>query len=248
VYSDGATIADLDRFVSTHKAGDPTDGDNQTILGDKTFEDYVTFQQPTTFQNGVYITGSLETGGTITADGGLIVGTDAQNPANVTVYGTIDGILTTSSSVGDLSTEYGMVGIKYSNVLRANLSFAGLYLYDSTGTLNLKLDSTNGSAEIGSLTISGSTVARNVSVTGLTGTAPYKSSGTLIIPVGCIVCAVPDSFVSSYSVGDSISISASTFKACDLSGSTKTDYITAGSYKAVSNTDSNGVTLLQSIS
>lgn len=248
VYSDGATIADLDRFVSTHKAGDPTDGDNQTILGDKTFEDYVTFQQPTTFQNGVYITGSLETGGTITADGGLIVGTDAQNPANVTVYGTIDGILTTSSSVGDLSTEYGMVGIKYSNVLRANLSFAGLYLYDSTGTLNLKLDSTNGSAEIGSLTISGSTVARNVSVTGLTGTAPYKSRGTLIIPVGCIVCAVPDSFVSSYSVGDSISISASTFKACDLSGSTKTDYITAGSYKAVSNTDSNGVTLLQRIS
>ena len=248
VYSDGATIADLDRFVSTHKAGDPTDGDNQTILGDKTFEDYVTFQQPTTFQNGVYITGSLETGGTITADGGLVVGTDAQNPANVTVYGTIDGILTTSSSVGDLSTEYGMVGIKYSNVLRANLSFAGLYLYDSTGTLNLKLDSTNGSAEIGSLTVSGSTVARNVSVTGLTGTAPHKSSGTLIIPVGCIVCAVPDSFVSSYSVGDSISISASTFKACDLSGSTKTDYITAGSYKAVSNTDSNGVTLLQRIS
>ena len=248
VYSDGATIADLDRFVSTHKAGDPTDGDNQSILGDKNFEDYVTFQQSTTFQNGVYITGSLETGGTITADGGLVVGTDAQNPANVTVYGTIDGILTTSSSVGALSTEYGMVGIKYGSVLRANLSFAGLYLYNSAGTLDLKLDSTNGSAEIVDLTVSGTTVAHSVSVTGLTGTAPYKSSGILIIPVGCIVCAVPDSFVSSYSVGDSISISASTFKACDLSGSTKTDYITAGSYKAVSNTDSNGVTLLQRIS
>lgn len=88
-----------------------------------------------------------------------------------------------------------------------------------------------------------------VSASGYIGAAPsIDGSNNLVIPVGGIVCAVPDSFVSSYSVGDSISISASTFKACDLSGSIKTDYITAGSYKAVSNTDSNGVTLLQRIS
>lgn len=37
VYSDGATLSDLQRFVSMHKAGDPTTGENQTILGDKTF-------------------------------------------------------------------------------------------------------------------------------------------------------------------------------------------------------------------
>lgn len=32
-----ASIADLERFVSLHKAGDPTQGEAQTILGEKTF-------------------------------------------------------------------------------------------------------------------------------------------------------------------------------------------------------------------
>lgn len=32
-----ASLADLERFVSLHKAGDPTDGEAQTILGEKTF-------------------------------------------------------------------------------------------------------------------------------------------------------------------------------------------------------------------
>lgn len=36
-YADGATIADLARFVSMYKAGDPTQGEDQTILGEKTF-------------------------------------------------------------------------------------------------------------------------------------------------------------------------------------------------------------------
>lgn len=36
-YADGASVSDLDRFVSMHKAGDPTVGEAQTILGDKTF-------------------------------------------------------------------------------------------------------------------------------------------------------------------------------------------------------------------
>lgn len=41
VFADGATIADLQRFVSMYKAGDPTNGDDQTIKGVKTFEDNV---------------------------------------------------------------------------------------------------------------------------------------------------------------------------------------------------------------
>lgn len=36
-----ASIADLARFVSLHSAGNPTAGDNQTILGDKSFSDDV---------------------------------------------------------------------------------------------------------------------------------------------------------------------------------------------------------------
>lgn len=38
-----AALSDLDRLVSCHKAGDPTAGDNQTILGDKTFVGDTTF-------------------------------------------------------------------------------------------------------------------------------------------------------------------------------------------------------------
>lgn len=36
-----ASLADLERFVSMHKAGDPTRGDNQDILGVKTFVDEI---------------------------------------------------------------------------------------------------------------------------------------------------------------------------------------------------------------
>lgn len=36
-----ASMADLERFVSTHKAGDPTQGDNQEILGEKTFDNTI---------------------------------------------------------------------------------------------------------------------------------------------------------------------------------------------------------------
>lgn len=37
VYGDGATLADLQRFVSMYKAGDPTSGEDQSILGTKVF-------------------------------------------------------------------------------------------------------------------------------------------------------------------------------------------------------------------
>jgi hypothetical protein len=36
-----ASTADLERFVSTHKAGDPTQGDNQEIFGEKTFDNTI---------------------------------------------------------------------------------------------------------------------------------------------------------------------------------------------------------------
>lgn len=52
-----ASIADLARFVSLHSAGNPTSGDDQTILGDKTFSDDVT------------ITGDLSVGGQTSCTG-----------------------------------------------------------------------------------------------------------------------------------------------------------------------------------
>jgi len=45
-----ASLADLERFVSAHKAGDPLSGDEQTIIGNKTFESFVTFESEATFE------------------------------------------------------------------------------------------------------------------------------------------------------------------------------------------------------
>lgn len=44
VESGVASLSDLSRFVSLHRAGDPTTGENQTIKGFKTFEDEVTLK------------------------------------------------------------------------------------------------------------------------------------------------------------------------------------------------------------
>lgn len=50
-YADSATIADLARFVSMYKAGDPTQGEDQEILGEKTFAGEVTFGNRAVFDD-----------------------------------------------------------------------------------------------------------------------------------------------------------------------------------------------------
>lgn len=58
VYADGASIADLERFVSMYKAGDPTVGEAQTILGDKSFNGKIIVK------NGLYSSGPNDIGET----------------------------------------------------------------------------------------------------------------------------------------------------------------------------------------
>lgn len=48
-----ASLSDLDRFVSCHRAGDPTHGEDQTILGDKTWEHQQDFNEACRFHNAV---------------------------------------------------------------------------------------------------------------------------------------------------------------------------------------------------
>ena len=48
-----ASLSDLDRFVSCHRAGDPTRGEEQTILGDKTWEHQQDFNEACRFHNAV---------------------------------------------------------------------------------------------------------------------------------------------------------------------------------------------------
>lgn len=177
-YADGATIADLARFVSMYKAGDPTQGEDQEILGEKTFAGEVTFGNTVSFDDSASF-----------SDANFNNVVEFQNTVEfndvVTFNNTINGVLVTTSSIGELSTENGMLGIKYSNVLRSNLSFAGLYLYDANGTISLKLDSATGN-------ITGSAAT----FTGLSGIAPNYVNNTLTVPVGAMIYAWSGEIVS----------------------------------------------------
>lgn len=302
VYADGATIADLARFVSMYKAGDPTQGEAQTILGDKTFSDDIDIagglgvDEDAVFSADVEINGTLSVDGTSTFSGAALFGYEIALSGPTVPEGeecyfnalqSIDGATTTDSLIiswpdhvadetlielqsdkvkmgGDL--EAHSLNIETSAYIYQSLTVEGIATFtdqvvvaassqikcvDGSQKVRVQVTSYGISIKNASETEIASidTTSGIVSASGYIGAAPsIDGSNNLVIPVGGIVCAVPDSFVSSYSVGDQISISASTFKACDLSGSIKTDYITAGSYKAVSNTDPNGVTLLQRIS
>ena len=54
-----ASLSDLDRFVSCHKAGDPTTGDVQTIRGRKTFTNEITFQSTLSSSSLIKTTGAV---------------------------------------------------------------------------------------------------------------------------------------------------------------------------------------------
>lgn len=54
-----ASLADLERFVSCHKAGDPITGENQTILGDKTWEHQQDFNEACRFHDTVVTHGAF---------------------------------------------------------------------------------------------------------------------------------------------------------------------------------------------
>ena len=54
-----ASLSDLDRFVSLHRAGDPTTGDVQTIRGRKTFTDEITLQSTLSSSSLIKTTGAV---------------------------------------------------------------------------------------------------------------------------------------------------------------------------------------------
>jgi hypothetical protein len=88
VYADGATIADLERFVSMYKAGDPTTGEAQTIKGNKTFSNDISAHDvnvnndldvaydlsvmgAATFFSQIYALDDLDVDGALTVDGAV---------------------------------------------------------------------------------------------------------------------------------------------------------------------------------
>ena len=65
------TFGDIARFVSCHKAGDPTTGEAQTILGDKTFSDDVDISGGLGVVDDAVFSGDVEINGTLAVDGAV---------------------------------------------------------------------------------------------------------------------------------------------------------------------------------
>lgn len=91
------TFGDIERFVSCHKAGDPTQGEQQTILGAKRFENGADFGA------GVGIEGELVVEGAVEMNNELLVDDQAQFNSNVHVYGELGILGNPSIDNGDLA-------------------------------------------------------------------------------------------------------------------------------------------------
>lgn len=112
------TFGDIERFVSLHKAGDPTTGEAQTILGSKRFENGADFGA------GVGIEGELVVSGAVEMNDELLVDDQAQFNNNLHVYGEL-GIL------GDPSIDNADLAV----ITQSVTSDAG-----NTSTLTMLLD------------------------------------------------------------------------------------------------------------
>lgn len=164
VYADGATVEDLARFVSMYKAGDPTQGDDQTIKGDKTFSDYCYFNDSVIFQKSIDVnsSGSVFSGFETVAD--AKIGSDAENPANLIVYGTCD-LYDAVTCRDDITT----VG---------DAQIGGDFLVNGTTTLLGDLDCDNISCSgITGLAPSGATGRKKIPVGGIIAVCPSGVSG-----------------------------------------------------------------------
>lgn len=62
-----AALSDLERFMSLHRAGNVSVGDNQTVLGNKKFEGYATFNGGVLFDSTVQCEGNMFITGSFTA-------------------------------------------------------------------------------------------------------------------------------------------------------------------------------------
>lgn len=91
------TFGDIARFVSCHKAGDPTQGEAQTILGAKRFENGADFGA------GVGIEGELVVGDSVEMNSELLVDGQAQFSNNLHVYGALGILGDPSIDNGDLA-------------------------------------------------------------------------------------------------------------------------------------------------
>lgn len=131
VYADGATMADLERFVSLHKAGNPNEGDAQIIRGEKTFHEDV-YARLDIHANGEIYGNSIQVG-TVMANAEGYFGSDVYiSGGGLDIEGNIEPHTTLTSSVG--TNQYRFASV-YANLIDIRHSIVPTS--NSTGSVGL---------------------------------------------------------------------------------------------------------------
>lgn len=145
-----ASLADLSRFVSLHKAGDPTAGEAQTILGAKTFAGKFTASQDVSVLGDLDVLYNATFAGAVQAFNDVSVGGTLS--AGTATAGQVQ-CLDPNSTVATL-TKTGLDIRSASNLLRplTGVTASGIQLHnDVTGDLTFSVSATTGTLTAQSL-------------------------------------------------------------------------------------------------
>ena len=119
-----ASLSDLDRFVSLHRAGDPTTGEVQTIRGRKTFKNEITLQSTLSSSS------LIKTTGAVSGSTGIFQEAYLETPAEVKqVYAY------TNESISRV--QFKTVPVAISSESNAEIAVTGTLNISATGGINV---------------------------------------------------------------------------------------------------------------
>lgn len=212
-----ASVADLDRFVSLHAPGQPTTGEDQTILGDKTLNGAVTFNGSVTGGSATFTTlycqtANIQTIGALNISGNLITASVVPTTPSTGTIGasnnwfsggyiidiysdkvTSDYILPSQNSAGSVGSSSYRYGIVYTDHLSCNSLFPTL---DGTGDVGLSGNRYNYVRAV------------NVVADYLQGVIPtaYISENSLVVPLGAIICMYIEASMNVIATGSDVTV------------------------------------------
>ena len=119
-----ASLSDLDRFVSLHRAGDPTTGESQVIRGRKTFTNEITLQSTLSSSS------LIKTTGAVSGSTGVFQEAYLKTPAEVRqVYAY------TNESISRV--QFKTVPVAISSESNAEIAVTGTFNISATGGINV---------------------------------------------------------------------------------------------------------------
>ena len=119
-----ASLSDLDRFVSLHRAGDPTTGESQVIRGRKTFANEITLQSTLSSSS------LIKTTGAVSGSTGIFGEAYLKTPAEVRqVYAY------TNESISRV--QFKTVPVAISSESNAEIAVTGTFNISATGGINV---------------------------------------------------------------------------------------------------------------